>query len=312
MSRQFPGERNFGCGSVISVLAVTLLAAGCSKKESEQGAVAGQVIAHVGADAITAQELENEFRLANVPTDKRSDAVTKHFLNEIVVRKYLVQQAIAAKLDREPTVHLDIMRSREQVLASAIVQRDLSDKASSIGKSEIDQFIVAHPSQFAKRKLLYIDQINLPIGADIQAGVDATKAFKTLEQVDQKLKEMGISYTRANGVMDSGEISDQFLAELEAKKDEDIFFVRQGANGTFFKVTGEQSRPISGDEATNRARQLMRMQLLKAASEQADKAAQDSAKYEGEYVKIMQSDASVPPTPQLQAPTNNSHSAPPN
>ena len=173
-------------------LVATLSLTACGRKTSDQNGLTppGQVIAHVGNDDVTAQELENEFRLANVPPDKRSDAVTKRVLEEIVARKYLVQQALAAKLDREPTVHLDIMRSREQVLAGAIAQRTLG--TTSIGKSEIDQFIEAHPSQFAKREILNIEQINISIGAETQSVVDATKAFKTLDQVDQKLKEMGI------------------------------------------------------------------------------------------------------------------------
>src|SRR5271169_4933167 len=86
----------FGCG-----LAPLMLLAGCSKHKTDEEAAApaGQVIAHVGPDAVTVQELENELRLSNVPLDKRSDAVKKRALGEIVVRKYLFQQAMAAKLD---------------------------------------------------------------------------------------------------------------------------------------------------------------------------------------------------------------------
>jgi EpsD family peptidyl-prolyl cis-trans isomerase len=277
----------------VCALVCTLSLTGCGKKASDNNGATqtGQVIARVGNDDITAQELENEFRLANVPPDKRSDAITKRVLGEIVVRKYLVQQALAAKLDREPTVHLDIMRSREQVLAGALAQRTLASKASSIGKSEIDQFIGAHPSQFGKRKILNIEQINMPISADTKSVVDATKAFKTLDQVDQKLKEMGISHTRSTGVLDSANISDEFLTALQAKKDDDIFFVRNGSNGTFFKVTSEQSQPLTGDEAANRARQLMQMDILKAAGAQAAQAGEASAKFEGDYARIMENHA---------------------
>ena len=44
----------------------------------------------------------------------------KASLSRIIERKYLVQQARAAKLDREPTVHLDLLRSREQIFAGAL------------------------------------------------------------------------------------------------------------------------------------------------------------------------------------------------
>jgi EpsD family peptidyl-prolyl cis-trans isomerase len=293
----------FRAVALLTALGSVVLMAGCSRHRAteEANGPAGQVIAHVGDEAITAQELENELRLANVPLDKRTDAIKKRALTEIVARKYLVQQALAAKLDREPTVHLDILRSREQVLATAQMQRTVASKASSIGKSEIDQFIAAHPTQFDKRQILNIDQITLSMGQDSQAVIDASKDFKTLEQVDQKLKEMGILHTRSTGVLDSGNISDEFLAAIEAKKANDIFFVRTGPNGTFFKVTDEKSLPLVGDGAANRARQLMRLAIVKAQSEQVAQAADASAKYEGEYVNLM---GKQPPEKQDSPPKN--------
>jgi EpsD family peptidyl-prolyl cis-trans isomerase len=262
---------------------------GCSKKNAQQdaGTPAGQVIAHVGADEVTIQELENEFRLANVPPDKRSDAIVKRVLSEIIVRKYLARQALTAKLDREPTVLLDVLRSKEQILASASIQRNIASKVSAIGNAEIDKYIAAHPSQFAKRELLLTEQVTLPISENIQAVVNATKDFNTLDQVDQKLTEMGVLHSRATGVLDSANIPDELLAALQSKKSSDIFFVRTAANGTFFKITGEQSKPLTGNEAANRARQMIRIDLLKAESQQATQAAQASAKYEGQYAKIM-------------------------
>jgi hypothetical protein len=40
--------------------------------------------------------MENEFRWANIPADKWEDGATvKRILGELVVRKYLMQQALA-------------------------------------------------------------------------------------------------------------------------------------------------------------------------------------------------------------------------
>lgn len=272
-------------------VAAGLALAGCSKKNGDQqgAAAAGQVIAHVGSDDVTIQELENEFRLANIPPDKRSDAIIKRVLGEVVARKYLVQQALAQKLDREPTIHLDVMRSKEQVLAGAVVQRDLASKASTIGKAEIDRYIGAHPAQFAKRQILTTEQITLPITANIKSIVEATKDFKSLDQVNQKLTEMDVPHARSTGVLDTVSMPTDLLAALQAHKADDIFFTRSGLNGTFFKVTGEQSQPLTGDDAANRARQLLKIDLLRADSEQTGQAAEAGAKFEGDYARIMSS-----------------------
>src|ERR1700760_4615360 len=86
--------------------------AGCSKKpQVETEAANSQVVARVGNEVVTVQELDNEFRLGNVPNDMRKDPATiKRVVNELVTRKYLVGQALKDKIDREPTVLLDILR----------------------------------------------------------------------------------------------------------------------------------------------------------------------------------------------------------
>ena len=181
-------RRRWRIAAIACALPVAMLLAGCGKKQAEP-AVVGQVIAHVGPDDVTQQELDNELRLANVPADKRSDPIVKAALSRIVERKYLVQQAIAAKLDREPTVHLDLLRSREQILAGAFVQRDLSSKMSSVSKNEIDSYVQGHPKQFDQRELFQVDQISFTSPKDVEALAAATKDFKSLDQVEAKLNE---------------------------------------------------------------------------------------------------------------------------
>jgi len=95
---------------VMGLCAVAL--AGCGKKDQAATAPGGQVVARVGDEVVTTQELENEFRWANIPAEKQKDPATvKQVLSELVLRKYLLQQAINAKLDREPSVLLDLLRA---------------------------------------------------------------------------------------------------------------------------------------------------------------------------------------------------------
>jgi len=115
---------------VIGVMGLCAVAlAGCGKKDQVATAPRGQVVARVGDEVVTTQELENEFRWANIPAEKQKDpTIVKQVLSELVLRKYLLQQAINAKLDREPCVLLDLLRARAQVLATAFVSRTVSAK----------------------------------------------------------------------------------------------------------------------------------------------------------------------------------------
>jgi EpsD family peptidyl-prolyl cis-trans isomerase len=270
-----------------------MLLTGCGREGGEQPAAKGQVVANVGDQVVTTQELDNEFRWANVPPDKQKDPeVIKRVLSELVVRKYLLQQALASKLDREPGVLLDLLRAREQVLEKSVLTRAAA--AKSPGKSDIDRYIANNPSKFANRKLLSIEQIGFPLGPDSQSVIDANKNAKSLDEIDKQLTSAGIPHGRQMGVLNTGDIPQELYNEIETKKTDYVLFVRSGANGVFFKVKGEESRPLAGEAAANFARQLLRADALKAEAGMATFAANLEAKYQGEYAKIMQQTAGGP------------------
>ena len=275
------------CRAAVIVGCCGLMLAACGKKSGEQSASKGQVVAHVGDEVVTTQELENEFRWANIPADKQKDPeLIKRVLSELVARKYLLQQALTAKLDREPGVLLDLLRSREQILGNAFLTRAVASKAP--GKADVDKYIADNPGKFANRKLLSVEQIMFPLGPASQSFVEANKDAKSLDEIDQQLTSSGIQHGRQMAVLSSGDIPPDFYNSIEAKKADDVFFVRSGANGVFFKVKGEEARPLEGEAATNVARQLMRADALKAEAGIVTYSANLEAKYERDYARIMQ------------------------
>ena len=275
-------------------LAGAVALAGCGKKQEAQ-VVVGQVIAHVGPDDVTQPELDNELRLANIPADKRSDAVVKAILSRIVERKYLAQQAIAAKLDREPTVLLDLLRSREQILAGTYIQRDLGRKVTAISKSEIDDYIQSHPDRFAKRRLYQIEQVSFPPQKDMEQLAAATKDFKSLDQVEAKLNDLGIKYSRGPATLDSATLPAAMLKPLDARKVDDVFFVRSRSAASFFKVTSVDDKPLTGDEADQYAKRQLASELARKTAQDTSSAALASTKFEGDYARIMTAAARAAP-----------------
>jgi EpsD family peptidyl-prolyl cis-trans isomerase len=280
---------------LVAVCALAL--AGCDKKtDVTSEAPKSQVVAKIGKEVVTVQELDNEFRLGNVSTEKRKDPDTiKRVLGELVTRKYLVQQALDAKLDREPTVLLDILRSRELVLANALASRDVITKNSLISTTDIDHYIANNPIKFANRQVVSVEQISFPLSLTSQALIDATKEMKTLDEVDQKLTGMGVQHARSAGAISSGDLPQDLLSMLMARRADDIFFIRLGVNGVFFKVPGLEARPLEGEAAINAARQSLRQDIVKSEVSMTSVAANLEAKYEGEYAGIMGRAATQPP-----------------
>jgi EpsD family peptidyl-prolyl cis-trans isomerase len=279
-------RRRWRVALIACALPAAMLLAGCGRKQETQ-AVVGQVIAHVGPDEVTQQELDNELRLANVPADKRTDPVIKAALSRIVERKYLVQQALAAKLDREPTVHLDLLRAREQILAGAFAQRTLSSKMSAVSTTEIADYIQSHPKQFAQRELFQVDQISFATPKDVQALTAATKDFKSLDQVEAKLNEMNIKFSRGAATLDSATMPAEMLKVLDARKADDVYFIRSRGNGTFFKVTSVDQKPLTGDQANEFAKREVGAELARKSAQEISKTALADSKFEGNYAGIM-------------------------
>lgn len=288
-------DRRWRLAATVLALTGAIALAGCGKKQ-EAPAVVGQVIAHIGPDDVTQQELDNELRLDNVPADKRTDDVIKAVLGRILERKYLDQQAIAAKLDREPTVHLDLLRSREQILAGAYVQRELGSKVSAISKNEIDTYIQGHPDQFSKRQIFNIEQVSFPPTSNMDTISADTKDFKTIDQVEAKLNELGIKYSRGPGALDSATMPSQMLTALEARKPDDVFFIRSRNSASFFKVTSVEDKPLTADEAQQLGKRQLAAAMAKKAAEDTSSAALASSKFEGDYARIM-----ATPTPAAPA-----------
>jgi EpsD family peptidyl-prolyl cis-trans isomerase len=273
-------------GRLVAIVGCCGLLLACGKKD-QSAASGGQVVAHVGDQIVTTQELENELRLANVTPEKRKDPeLIKRVLSDLVTRKYLLQQALEAKLDREPGVLLDILRSREQVLENAFLTRTVASKAPS--KADVDKYIANNPSKFANRKIFSVEQIRFPLGPSAQTVIDASKDDRSLEDVDQQLTAAGIPHARQMGALSSSEIPEDFYDAIEAKKVDNVFFVRSGPNGVFFIVKGEEARPLEGGAAADIARQLLRADALKAEAGIAAYSANVEAKYEGDYANIMQ------------------------
>jgi EpsD family peptidyl-prolyl cis-trans isomerase len=282
--------RRWRIAAIGCALAAAALLAGCGKKQEAQ-AVVGQVIAHVGPDDVTQQELDNELRLAGIPADKRNDALVKAALARVIERKYLVQQALAGKLDREPTVLLDILRAREQILAGAFVQRDLASKMSTISKNEIDSYIQGHPEKFDQRKLFQIEQISFVPPKDVEAITAATKDDKTLDQVAAQLNQMNIKFSRGTATLDGATLPAPMLKALDARKPDDVFFIRSRGSGSLFKVTSVDAKPLTGDEAAEFAKREVRSEIARKSAETVTQAALANAKYEGDYARVMETPA---------------------
>lgn len=196
---------------------------------------------------------------------------------------------------------LAAIRAKEQLLSSTLLQRRLASKVTTLGRSETAKYMTEHPTKFANRKILTIDQITLIPGDKGKALVESTKDSKTLAEVEKKCKELGLVTNRSSGELDTANLPEDFVNTLEKKGPEDLFFVQTGMNGTFFKVVSKRDSPLAGDEANAAALRALRMEFLRQEESQTVADASATATYEGIYAKIM-SDESTKQGAESKAP----------
>jgi EpsD family peptidyl-prolyl cis-trans isomerase len=283
---------------VMSMCCICAVATSSCARQPETEAGASQVAARVGTQVATVAEIGNEMRDANIPADSRTKPViVRQALSELVLRKYLVQQALAAGLDEQPDILLDVMRAREQVLARAWMAR--ATATIFVSEREIDEFIAAHPEKFQARHMLTIDQIRFALGANTREAIEGTRDAASLEEVDRRLTALGVAHNRSLGAVSGGDLPADLSSALAVRKPNQVFFGRLGSNGFYFTVQGEQVSPLEDAPAKAVARELLKEQAVKARLETFSKAALSEAKYQGDYGKIMSSEQirAVTPSP---------------
>jgi EpsD family peptidyl-prolyl cis-trans isomerase len=270
-----------------------MCAAGCSRHTTIPS---GQVIARIGNEVVTTLELNNELRAANLASGDRKDpALVERTLRELTLRKYLVQQATLAKLQQQPDVLYNLLRSREQVLAAAVLERGAAN--ISVAQSDIDKFIVQHPDKFASRRILAIEQIRFPIGDNIHDIVAAIEPATSLEDIDRKLTMMGIAHSRSTGEISGGDVPQDLAKALAVRKPTEIFFRHLGPNAVYFKVHSETPAPLEGAAAADVARQILKTDLLNDHIAAAWTAARREVRFSVDYAKMMDSDDGSPQAP---------------
>jgi EpsD family peptidyl-prolyl cis-trans isomerase len=272
-------------GVVILALATGLAACGGSEPTAVSDA---QVVARIGQDIVTTQELDNEIRLSNVAPERyKEPEVVKKAITDLVTRKMLARRALNAKLDREPTVLLDMLRSKDVVLADAAVGRAVNGRLSALSKSDAEKYIQANPLKFEKRQALQVDQLIVPLAHLQQSSIDASKSAKSLDELAQVLSNASTPFARSAGVINTGDLTEDLSIAIRNQGLDGILFVRAGSNGAFLQVRGRESRPLIGPAAEAAARQMMRTDLTRSETSMAAFTSALEASYVGEYAKIM-------------------------
>lgn len=246
--------------SVYGLLFVIALAtAGCHKGAKSGDKLAkGQVIASVNGEDITIYELGAELQGVDLPSGDARKKFEQAALQRIVDRKILAEAAKERKLDKTPDYLMQTRRSDEMLLVN-LLQRDVASKLPAPTTEDAEKFMAQNPWMFGQRKTLIIDQIQFPMPDDRKKLMEY-QPLKTLDQVEQKLVEDGIDYRRVPTSLDTLQLPPQMVKSILALPPGEVFVVPSGGALTANKIVEVRPTPLTGSEADDVAKEMVRKQ----------------------------------------------------
>jgi EpsD family peptidyl-prolyl cis-trans isomerase len=135
------------------------LVAGCGSKT--ESIAPSQIVAKVNTGEISVHQLNFVLQgIQGVPQDKLP-MVKKEALSRLVDQEAIVQQAILAKLDREPNVQQQLEAARREILTRAYLLK-ISNAVSVPDQAAVTKFFSEKPALFQNRKVYRFAEINIP------------------------------------------------------------------------------------------------------------------------------------------------------
>lgn len=268
---------------VVFALATVAMVAACQKKAE------GQAVAVVNDEEITAVDLNNELRSANIPETASKDEARAAILQRLIDRKLLVQQARSDRIDRSPEFLMEQRRQTDNLLINMLLSRQMNT-AQLPSAAEIDKFEASRPGMFANRQIWTLDQIIYPTVKDsaILKRIAQSGTFQGLQQV---LTEAGIKFEKKSRQVDSAMFPTNIFTTVNKLPAGMPFIVPGGEMTVASVIVSRQPAPRMGPEARQAALAMLR-------NEQGQKVLQDRVKLARKSAKIEYQKGYGPPKKQ--------------
>lgn len=236
-----------------TLLVLMMIVAGlsaCGKKDAAEGDKSQtQVVAKVNGDEISIHQLNQQMsRIGQVPEDQ-AKAVSRQVLDRLVDQQLLQQQALKAKLDRDPKVLQALEAARSEILTQAYMEQQLA-AAKKPTDQEISEFYTKHPELFEKRRLYRLQEMAVAVGRDklpeIEAGV---KAAKDLNSIGEWLKSKGYQFSASGNVRAAEQLPLELLPRLQQMKDGEIVLIPTERAINIVMLVASQEQPVDQTKA---------------------------------------------------------------
>lgn len=267
------------------LLSAALLAACGDRGEDKKPA--SQVAAKVNAGEISIHQINFLLqRTPGVPPDKSAEA-KRQILDSLVDQELAVQQALEAKLDRDPKVMQTMEAARREILARAYLEQAVAGKNRPTPE-EVKAYYRDHPELFAQRRIYRLQEIGFAADPKVVAAVrDQLSRSKSGEDLLKGLKARGIAVAGAVMAKPAENISLDILPRLARMKDGESAIFDNGDKASLITLIGTTPEPMNEEAARPAIEQFLARrqtdELVKAAMKDLRQKAR--IEYVGEFGK---------------------------
>lgn len=223
---------------------------GCGDKHAaDDDKAKTQVVAKVNGDEISVHQLNLQMsRVGQVP-EAQVKEVSQQVLERLVDQQLLLQQALSAKLDRDPKVLQALEAARTEILTQAYMDQQLAT-AKKPTEQEIAEFYAKHPELFEKRRLFRLQEIAVAAGRDKVAEIEAgVRAAKDLNAIGEWLKSKSYQFSASGNVRAAEQLPLELLPRLQQMKDGEIVMIPTDRSINIVMLVASQEQPVDQAKA---------------------------------------------------------------
>ncbi|MDP2229635.1 EpsD family peptidyl-prolyl cis-trans isomerase [Methylotenera sp.] len=235
---------------VLMLIGTSVAFTACEKKDQENTEKPEtQVVAKVNGDEISIHQVNFQLTRMGQMNEAQSKAAAEKILTRLVEQQLLKQQALEAKIDRDPRVVQAVESSGDEILAQAYLEQLLA-KASKPSATEIDTFYNEHPELFANRRIFRLQELVVDVSKDKFSEIESNlKGIKGINEVATWLSTKKYVFTANSNVRTAEQIPSDLLKKLQPLKDGEFILAPSERAINIIHLAASQTSPVMREKA---------------------------------------------------------------
>ena len=239
-----------------------------------------QVAAKVNRQEVTVHQVNQQLQGRRGLSAEQLEAASRQALELLIEQELAVQQAKAAKLDRDPRVLMQLEVSRREILARAYRER-VAAGAARPTDAEIRRYFESQPALFAERRVYTLHEMRIEATPpQVEAIKAQLRAGRSVAQVIDFLKTNGLAFVGQQVVRTAEQLPAASLSEFSHMKDGQTLLTPVPGGAQWVVLAGSRLQPMDEQRARPQIEQFLRNQATRTLIESDTEALRTAAKVE--------------------------------